>query len=198
MPSESTHPSLLARVRDAHDRAAWDEFERTYGDLIIGYCRSRGLQLTDAEDIRQTLMLSLASAMAGFVYDRTRGRFRSYLGRAVRNAIIQHQTRHSRPVQSLDTFEEQLTAGDEAEPDELWELEWRRHHCRRALSVLRQTEDERAIDLFDRLLAGQSITNVAAAFDMTPAAVRKAKQRVKERLQSIIARQLREEDPSDA
>ena len=77
----------LERVKNRSDDEAWREFEARYGDLIIGYCRSRGLQLTDAEDIRQTIMLSLATALVGFEYDPKRGRFRYYLGRAVRNAM---------------------------------------------------------------------------------------------------------------
>jgi len=102
--SESTHPSLLARVRDPADRAAWRQFEARYGPLILGFCRSVGLQLADAEDVRQEVMLSLSRAMPAFTYSRQAGRFRSYLGAAVRHAVIRHAERHKRTLGGLDTL----------------------------------------------------------------------------------------------
>ena len=78
--SSTTHPSLLSRVRDTDDVAAWHEFEARYGDLILRYCRARRVQHADAEDVRQLVMIGLASSLRSFTYDPARGRFRSYLG----------------------------------------------------------------------------------------------------------------------
>ena len=80
MRYESTHPSLLTRVRDPADRVAWREFEARYGPLIVGYCRSLGLQLTDAEDVCQEVMLSLSHALPGFRYDQETGSWLSMSG----------------------------------------------------------------------------------------------------------------------
>jgi len=43
MSSPITRPSLLLRVRDVDDNAAWTQFVEIYTPLIYGYCRSRGL-----------------------------------------------------------------------------------------------------------------------------------------------------------
>ena len=52
MADESTHASLILRVRDPNDACAWREFERVYGPLILAYCQRFGLQFADAEDVR--------------------------------------------------------------------------------------------------------------------------------------------------
>ena len=39
-----TRPSLLMRVRDAADEAAWAQFVPLYAPLIYGYARKSGLQ----------------------------------------------------------------------------------------------------------------------------------------------------------
>ncbi|MDA0666364.1 MAG: hypothetical protein O3A95_09370 [Planctomycetota bacterium] len=76
MVSGPTRPSLLLRLRDASDEKAWNEFDDTYRGLILGYCRRRGLQHGDAEDVRQMVMMNLSKAAQGsFAYNPERGRF---------------------------------------------------------------------------------------------------------------------------
>ena len=43
-----TRPSLLVRMRDARDGAAWGQFVDIYGPLIYGHARKCGLQDADA------------------------------------------------------------------------------------------------------------------------------------------------------
>ena len=69
MAFESTHPSLLSRVRDPANAGAWREFESLYGSLILGYCRRLGLQLSDAEDVRQVVMTDLSTALPKFALE---------------------------------------------------------------------------------------------------------------------------------
>src|SRR5262249_59654030 len=65
MDWRTTPPTLLSRLRDTGDQEAWRTFDRRYGDLIVQYCRGQGLQQSDAEDIRQAVMTTLAHAMPG-------------------------------------------------------------------------------------------------------------------------------------
>ncbi len=200
MSTDSTSPSLLERVRDSADEAAWRRFDARYGPLVLDYCRARGLKLHDAEDVRQVVMLSLARGLATFAYDRQRGRFRDYLACIVRNAIARSARRHAaRPaVLSNDALE--ALAPRQASPAEeaLWEREWTRHHCLRALEALRASESPRNMAILDRLLAGAAAAVVAREFDLEPPAVRKIKERLRQRLAELIAAQLADEDRADA
>ena len=93
MHPESTRPSLLARLRDARDAAAWSEFDASYRDLIRRYCARSGLQAADTEDVCQIVLMALTSSLQGFRFDPARGRFRSYLGRITKSAIHQQRAR---------------------------------------------------------------------------------------------------------
>ena len=82
-----TRASLLLRVRDAKDEAAWVQFVQIYTPLIYGYCRSRGLQESDAADVTQEVMRAVARAIARFEYDPQRGKFRNWLLTVVQSKL---------------------------------------------------------------------------------------------------------------
>jgi RNA polymerase sigma factor (sigma-70 family) len=189
----STRPSLLLRVRSAQDAEAWREFEAAYRNLIVRYCMRRGMQLADAEDVQQTVLAKMSRSLRNFEYDPARGRFRSYLGRCVRNAIHSARSHKSAAeVVSLDRADE--LPADQGDVDERWHGEWVDHHLRRALGTLRATTDERTLAVFDAILNGRDTERIGAEFGLAPAAVRKVKQRVRDRLQEIVAQHVADEE----
>ena len=95
MGSDSTRASLLSRVRDPGDAASWREFDARYRDLVLRYCRRSGLQESDAEDVRQGMMMTLARRMRSFEYRPEVGRFRDYLRTCTRRAITKHLSRQN-------------------------------------------------------------------------------------------------------
>jgi RNA polymerase sigma-70 factor (ECF subfamily) len=193
--SDTTHPSLLARVRNPADAAAWREFEARYRDLIRRYCRGRGLQTSDAEDVGQIVMLALARALQWFVFDPARGRFRDYLGRVVDNAIRRHVARPTSAPRLLDTavLDTLITTGNEAR-DAAWEREWMQHHFRLALQAVRAECKPSSLAIFERLIAGKTVAEVAATCGTTTEAVYKVKQRLRERLKERVEQQVRDEE----
>ncbi|MBT8486678.1 MAG: sigma-70 family RNA polymerase sigma factor [Phycisphaerales bacterium] len=192
MSGQSTRPSLLLRVRDHADHAAWREFDERYGELVVRFCRSRGLQHSDAEDLRQVVLINLASALRSFEYSPARGRFRSYLGRATRNAVARHLGRPVPRPARLETIVADVAAEEDRDAD--WEREWVRHHLRLAMRTVRRTFESRSVAVFDRLLSGVTTEQVAREFDMSTDAVHKVKQRIRNRLRELVADQLEQED----
>jgi RNA polymerase sigma factor (sigma-70 family) len=198
MGSETTSPSLLRRVRDPADRAAWREFDSKYGELIVRYCRGRGLQHVDADDIRQIVMARLSRALRGFRYSPQRGRFRTYLGRIVRNELIRAGSRPSVAHTGVDIDEAANRAAAAPDvTDDLWERQWVHHHLRLAMRQIRRDYEPRSIEMFERLLAGETVPQVAVSFGTTTQAVHKVKQRMRDRLKSLVAEQIRQEDEPD-
>lgn len=192
-----TRLSLLARVRDPADTAAWDSFEHRYRDLVHHYAVARGLQFCDAEDVCQIVFLRLARYLRDFSYSPGRGRFRSYLGAIVRNVIAdQSRCPPGRP-NSVDAFEGRLNEMPDPgadEPDPQWESEWVSHHCRLALSGVRRSCDARSVEVFEALLAGETTESAAARFEMSRDAVIKIRQRIRARMQELIREQVSDED----
>ncbi|HRX87509.1 MAG TPA: sigma-70 family RNA polymerase sigma factor [Phycisphaerae bacterium] len=194
MLDETTQPSLLLRVRDSSDEDAWREFAGKYRDLVAGYCRSRGLQPADCDDVQQLVWMHLAKGMRGFDHDPARGRFRDYLRRVVCSAIARHFARPDPANRALDTAMLAVTPSGDTDTDEVWGAEWVDHHYRLAMQTVRRTFDARSVAIFNQLVSGDSVAALAEAFEMTEQAVHKVKQRIRDRTAELIARQVREED----
>ena len=75
----TTRSSVLAAVKDTGDTAAWARFFDLYAGFVFAIARSKGLASEDADDIVQGVFSELARKMPTFEYDRTKGKFRSYL-----------------------------------------------------------------------------------------------------------------------
>ena len=75
----TTRSSVLAAVKDTGDAAAWVRFFDLYAGFVFAIARSKGLASEDADDIVQGVFSELARKMPTFEYDRTKGKFRSYL-----------------------------------------------------------------------------------------------------------------------
>ena len=199
MASETTHPSLLSRLRDPDDEKAWREFDARYSELIRRFGKRRGLQAADAEDVAQIVLLALSRSMRSFRLDPARGRFRDYLGRVVNNAIQRQLSRPSRQVRVLEESVLDALADPGTDPLEpAWHDEWRKHHLRLAMRAVREAFKPDSLAVFERLLAGASVPDAAAAFGTTPEAVQKIKQRIGQRLREEIERQIQDEEPSSA
>jgi RNA polymerase sigma-70 factor, ECF subfamily len=193
-----TRASLLSRVRNSTDEAAWREFEALYHDLLVRFCRRRGLQEADAADVVQTVMTNLVKALPRFAYDPKRGRFRDYLYRCTDHAIARWATERNRAgrptpgTMALVTAAEEPVDRGEAWP--VWEEEWMAHHYRLAMKTIRQTFETRSVEVFDRSIAGETVAELAAATGMSEQAVHKVRQRIKARMEELIAAQIAAED----
>jgi RNA polymerase sigma factor (sigma-70 family) len=187
-----TQPTLLQRLRNPADEEAWRTFEGRYRDLVVRFARSRGKQQADAEDIAQTVLSSLFTSLRQFEYDRSRGRFRDYLFRCIRNAIARDSGRR-RPNAPGDELLNQMEAPDASELA-VWEREWEDHHFRLALTTIRRSFEPASVSIFERCLRGDAIRDIAAETSMSEAAVHKVKQRIRDRMKEIIAEQVRDEE----
>ena len=197
MDAEITRISLLSRVRDGTDGAAWAEFESRYRELILRYALARGVQHADAEDIGQIVMMSLATALRNFSYSPQRGRFRDYLGRVVRNAVARLRSRPNPTAPVLSSIDTATEPDDDSQTDRLWEQEWVDHHYRLALRTVRATFEPKSVEIFEGLIGGKTVAEAAAEHGLSTQAVHKIKQRIRGRMEELIAAQVRDEDEPD-
>lgn len=105
----TTSEALLREVSARPDSPRVEEFARIYRPVLARYvARSRAnhlpIQPADSDDIVQEALLAVLSALPGFKYDPARGRFRAYLQRTVRNAVMRFQRRRAaEPCQLPDS-----------------------------------------------------------------------------------------------
>src|SRR4051812_32606436 len=119
----STRPSLLLRLRDPPDGAAWGEVVGLYAPLVDGYARKQGLEDADAADLCQDVLRAVASAVGRLDYDPAKGAFRNWLFTVVRRKLSNWRAaQECRPQASGDGATQWLLEQCPA-PDAL-EAEW--------------------------------------------------------------------------
>jgi RNA polymerase sigma-70 factor (ECF subfamily) len=190
----TTHASLLARLADGQDPAAWREFHERYDELIRGFARRQNLQPADCDDVAQDVLLALSKAMPGFRYDPTKGKFRSYLKTVVLHTIFKRAKRKPGEV-NLEYIEEATHAATEDKDiEEIWEEEWRQYHirlARRRIELEFSEADRAAFEAY--ALGGRDARETAQALGMSVDQVYQAKSRILKRLSELINQQVAEE-----
>ncbi|HEV3342884.1 MAG TPA: sigma-70 family RNA polymerase sigma factor [Pirellulales bacterium] len=83
-----TRYTLLARLADPRDVAAWSEFTQIYEEAIYRYSRSRGLQDSDAWEVVQQVLLVVHHAVGDWRPSGRAGSFRGWLHRTARRVCL--------------------------------------------------------------------------------------------------------------
>lgn len=146
---ETTRASLLIRIRDGKNAAAWGEFDRLYRPMLTRFALARGLDANAAEDVVQHAMMAVQSHIKDLNYDPDRGRFRGWLRTIVNNRIRNLlAARHERLAETRD-FNRADPAASEA--DDAFDLMWMKEHLNYCLNQLRESVEltsYRAFELF--------------------------------------------------
>ncbi len=194
-PEVSTHASLLARLKDGSDGAAWAEFDDRYRELVFRFARRRGLQAADADDIAQETLAAAHAALPTFAYDPARGRFRGWLKTAAARAIIKRRRPGADALGRVVADEGALAEAD-SDPglDAAWDSEWRRYHLRLAAAKVRLEFNARDMAAFEACaIEDRAPAEVALELGLSLASVQKAKSRILIRVREHVAAQVAEE-----
>jgi RNA polymerase sigma-70 factor (ECF subfamily) len=188
--SPETRQSLLFRIRDTSDQVAWQEFVEIYAPLIHAYGLRRGLQDADAADVSQQVLQSIARAIPGFVYDRSKGSFRGWLFQITRNHFLKNLRNKRRlPTATGDTsFHEVLhQQQDDTDHERIWNLEHQRQLFHWAAEKVRADFKHSTWNAFWAFaVEGKPVADVAKELGLTPGAVYIAKSRVTARIRQVI------------
>jgi len=188
--SPETRPSLLIRVRDPADQAAWQEFVEIYRPVILRLAEQKGMQAADAEDVAQEVLTAVAKAIAEREHDPKRARFGTWLHRVAHNAIVDALTRrmpdrgsgNSALQVALDRREAHNCPGSD-----LLRLEYRREVFHWAARQVRKEFRQETWDAFWlTAIDGRSIAEVAREFGKDPGAIYTARSRVIRRIQEKV------------
>jgi RNA polymerase sigma factor (sigma-70 family) len=117
--SPTTRHSLLLRIADPQNHAAWQEFVAIYEPLVYRLARRKGLQDSDARDLCQDVFRAVARAAQRWTPEPQFGSFRGWLFRVSRNLLInvlRQQSRQTRGTGDSDVLK--LLENQPSEPDE--------------------------------------------------------------------------------
>jgi RNA polymerase sigma factor (sigma-70 family) len=196
-----TRSTLLERVKNWRDESSWREFFGTYEKLIYGVAIKSGLIETEADDVVQETMFSVANNIRSFKYDRKLGSFRGWLLKVARWRITdQFRKRRSSPARYLplgDTgtgIQSSSQVVDPASPDweALWDTEWEESLMNVALARAKRKFPE-IYQLFDFYVnKNWPPDKIAITFEIPVGQVYLAKHRVMEFLKKEVKRLQRE------
>jgi RNA polymerase sigma-70 factor (ECF subfamily) len=184
-----TRPSLLLRLRDAGDEAAWSQFVAIYTPLIFAFCRGRGLPEADAGDIAQDVLKAVAGAIPRFEYDPERSSFRNWLFTVVRSKLNNFFAAQARQPRLAGETTIRHFAESEPEPslEESWQREYQANLVRWAAGQIQGEFKAQTWDAFWRTaIQGEAAETVAGELGLTLNALYIARSRVTNRLKEAI------------
>jgi RNA polymerase sigma factor (sigma-70 family) len=177
--NEETLTALLVRLKESQTESGWNEFVARYDPLIRTWCRRRGLNEANTDDVSQNVLLKLTRVLPAFEYDPAKG-FRKWLRVVVENAVndfFREQVRqlHTAPRGGTSAYEQllrqpaavaELAESLSAAPNDRQAL------LRVVMEELRRKTERHQWEAFERTeMQQQSAAEAAAALGMTTAAV---------------------------
>ena len=179
---DSTPASLLERLRQPADLAAWARFVDLYTPLLYEWTRQAGLQEADAADLIQDVFQILLRKLPQFEYDRQRS-FRGWL-----RTILLNEWRSSlrrRLPLPLEDDDPRLAQADSIAG--LMDAEYRHYLIGRALQVMQVDFHPTTWQAcWEHVAQGRPAAEVAAELGLSVKAVYLAKARVLRRLRQEL------------
>jgi len=183
-----TRRSLLTRLKDWDDQESWKDFFNTYWKLIYGVAVKSGLSESEAQDVVQETVVSVAKKMHEFKYDPAAGSFKSWLLLITRRRITDHLRKQYRQVEVQQTRPRETSGtstiervADPALPvlDRIWDEEWARNLMDAAIQRVKRQVKAKQWQIFDfYVLKKWPVTKVSKALGVNMAQVYLAKHRV--------------------
>jgi RNA polymerase sigma-70 factor (ECF subfamily) len=150
-----TRYSLLSRLQNREDQDSWKDFFETYWKLIYAMAIKSGLTESEAQDVVQETVITVAKDIHKFKRDRALGTFKGWLRNTVQWRIAdQFRKRaggkrrahsHMDDVQMVDLCE----VPDPASPLEtLWQEEWQANLFNAAVDRVKRRVKEEHYQIF--------------------------------------------------
>ena len=185
-----TRASLILRLPDAADVAAWDEVLSIYGPLVYRMGLRQGLQAADADDLVQEVFTAVARSVSQWLERSDRGKFRAWLLRIARNTSVNFLTRRRhRPIgnggNEVSDWMVDIPAPD-CELSGEFDLEYRREVFRWAADQIQEAVTDNTWQAFWLThVDGRSIAEVAEQLGISTGNVYIGRSRVMSRFKEL-------------
>jgi RNA polymerase sigma-70 factor (ECF subfamily) len=195
-----TRTTLINRLKDWQDQASWQAFFDTYWKLIYSVAVKSGLNETEAQDVVQETMISVAKHMPDFKYDRTIGSFKAWLMNVTRWRITDQFRKRAplgrsgpRPAAGPNAAEpselEDIEDRTIPKMEEVWEEEWKEALFHAAMAKVKRGLDPMHYQIFDFFVnKGWSPPKIAETFGIAVDQVYLTKHRVTEAIKEEVER----------
>jgi RNA polymerase sigma-70 factor (ECF subfamily) len=197
--SPKTRPSLLVRLKDVQDGAAWNEFIAIYEPLILRLLKRNGLQESDARDVCQQVLAAVAKDIEQWRPDGRDRSFRRWLFRIAKNRVFKFLVKEGKTLRGIGGTGAQVALQQQQDGresiSEVLEREYRQQLLQRAAEEIRAEFRASTWAAFRRsCLEGHPIAEVAEQLGMSVGNVYVSRSRIVARLGSKVKEITAEED----
>ena len=195
-PTMSTRKTLIERVKDQYNEAAWEEFAEIYSRYIYAVIRNMNISQQDTEEIHQKVMIKLWEKLPDMNTEEIR-RFRSYLAMVAKNEVKQFIRARSRRQNweskaAEDASVNYLQSIRLPDIGTIAEKEWQIHLTHLAMKKIEPCFSKKTMEVFRLSLEGIDREEIARRTGIGLGSINTLKARVKSRFFAEI-QQLRED-----
>ena len=153
----ATRRSLVDRLANWDDQRRWQDFFDTYWKLIYSAAQKSGLTDSEAQEVVQETVITVAKKIEKLRYDPALGSFKGWLLQITRWRIAD-QFRKRRPGDSKRpaSFDDRVTAtidriadSNVVDLDAVWEKEWQENLFAAAITRVKKKVDPKQFQIFD-------------------------------------------------
>ncbi|MCI0458635.1 MAG: sigma-70 family RNA polymerase sigma factor [Gemmataceae bacterium] len=181
----TTPASLLERLRQPGERAAWDRFVQLYTPFLYYWARRLGLQEPDASDLVQDVFILLLQKLPEFAYDQHKS-FRNWLRTVLFNKWRENRRRATLPARQVDAAALARIVGPD-NVEGLMEAEFQQYLAIRALQLMQdEFRPTTWKACWEHIVVGRPAVDVAQELEITVNAVYLATSRVLRRLRQEL------------
>lgn len=189
MSQPETRHSLLIRLKDERNDAAWTEFAQTYEPFLRQVARRRGVAGQDIPDAVQQVLMTIARSLESWQDDGQAASFRRWLRTVARNVVINFLVKENRQASGFGTDQSaDLLAQIAEEPDEAL--------CQKYEHELIVWAAERVRDEFvatswaafwATVIEGRSVSAVASELGVSAGSIYMSRSRIKARIRQVVS-----------
>ena len=196
--NETTRSSVLRAVADTGNEAAWSRLFNLYAGFVFSIARSKGLKAEDADDIVQVVFTDLARNLPTFKYDRSKGRFRSYLTGLVHWRVMDRLKEGKRDTELKAAFLEEAQTAVTSADEGFSEREWQSAAVDEALRRIKpEVRSEHYAAFVASTMEGQDTETVMKLYDLSRDNLYQIRKRLTAKLRETVAEVLTEMDAPD-
>ena len=188
-PWPTTRITLLDQIRNADDRAAWQQFVDLYASIVYRYCRIRNMQHADAQNVTQEVFSRVSRAIQSFEYDQERGRFRGWLGLITHQQMLRYREKQARAKGVRNGQDHSFAGAFEGEVEGEWIDTFNTHVYSRALASVRESTEPDEWRAFERIWTdGEQPGDIARELQRDPQWIYQVKFKLVNRLKEEVER----------
>ncbi len=181
-----TRRTLLFKVRDQYNESSWQEFASYYGSYIFAVIKGMGVEYSEIEDLKQSVLLKLWKKLPEFDYDPGLGTFRSWLCTIIRNTVLDHFRANKKIIEPKD---EKVI---EAEIEKIAENEWMIYIANMAWENIKNDFSDSVVEIYMKLADGKTPIEISEEMGILRATIYVYKERVQKSLRKEVRRLVNE------